>query len=78
MVATKPASSQKTLAQTGIIKFLIGLTGKTQAQIAKELGVTPGTLNNIIQGWRSSEPIEKALASRFGVRREALFLKVAA
>ncbi len=78
MTGSAVAAPPKKLVQTGIINLLISLAGKTQADIAREIGVKPQTLNGVITGLKTSERIEKALATRFGVRREALFVKVAA
>ena len=59
--------------QTAFIKFLIATRHKTQRAIAKQMGVTPPMLSQVINGRKCSQRVEKKLARILGVSRETLF-----
>ncbi len=55
------------------IKIQLLRAGKTQASIARDLGVNRSFVNNVIKGHRSTLRVRKAIAKAVGKRIEELW-----
>jgi len=50
------------------IKIMLLRAGKTQASIARDLGVNRSFVNNVIKGHRSTRRVREAIANAVGKR----------
>lgn len=55
------------------LKSLLVEREVTQAEIAKECGVTPATVNQVVAGRGHSEKVEIVIAKKVGVPRNKIF-----
>ncbi|MDE9451518.1 helix-turn-helix domain-containing protein [Aliiroseovarius sp. Z3] len=56
-----------------LLKFRLRQRQLSFAQIARALGITPGSVTAVSQGHRRSQRVERALAEALGTTPEALF-----
>ena len=59
-----------------LLRFLLGEQGKSQAEVARELGMSPSTISEILSGKRGFGPKAIATFSRYFCVAPAAFLSV--